>query len=165
VSPLVVSADGLTAAEAAEDALRGDPAIPIAPGRWGLEPYPPPHFLRLLAVALAVPGLPARPVFCDIGAWGVEAVRQYQQQAVALGADVILGEAEDQDYAAVDVAYVNCPYRDPGLEAAFEGRIRQRLPGGCVLISVNHHHPPAGWTVVLDEPAGDRGVYVKPPPP
>jgi SAM-dependent methyltransferase len=176
--PAVVVGDATLPAEQIEDQLRDDRGITIPPGRWGLEPYPMPEFARLLAVALAVPGLPGWPVFCDIGAgcgvkvlmaaeagcraYGVEAVKAYQEAAAGLGATVVLGEAEEQDYSAVDIALVNCPYRNPQLEAAFEDAIRAALRPGVVLISVNHCRPPSGWQVVLDEPDRDRGIYVKP---
>lgn len=168
--------DDLAAAEIAW--LKARPAVQVKPGRYGLECYPLPEFAALLALARTAPSVPARPVFCDVGAgigtkvlaaqragclaWGVEAVPEYAAEARRLGADVICGDAEHQAYGHVDLAFQNCPYLDLRAEFAFEHWLRGRLRPGAVLISVNHFAAPPGWPALLDEPDRDRGVYVKP---
>jgi hypothetical protein len=173
----------LEQAAAAEDAWRPEtrPDIVVPPGRWGAEPYPAAEFLALLCLALGVPWWqdPAvRPVFCDVGAgvgtkvllaqahgcraWGIEAVPEYQAAAAKLGADVRLGEAEDQDYAGADVVFLNCLYWTAADQGRLEALVQDRMRPWSVLIQVNHTGPPAGWPVLLDEPDRWRGVYVKP---
>jgi SAM-dependent methyltransferase len=146
-------------------------------GCWGFSAYPVDLFRRILNAAVIGSGT-AHPVFVDAGAgigtklllaeragcyaFGVEHNQHYVDEAVKLGARVTHGDVADLDYSDADIVWVNCPYRDPAEEIAFEIRLSAELKPGAVLCLANSPGgPPAGWELLTSVINRD-GAWRKP---
>lgn len=118
------------------------------------------------------------PVFLDAGAGigskcltaermgcvahGIEHNEHYVAEARKLGAKVLEGDVRLAQYGAYDIVFVNCPFRDPALQAQFEADVAGRMKPGSVLILGNRvSAAPQGWeqlTTVIER----DGAWRKP---
>lgn len=154
---------------------------------WGYEPYPQDMFRRLLEPAIAAVGKD-HPVFLDAGAgigakglyaqrlgcqaYGIEHNPHLVAEARRIGASVTEGDVADllppnteagpHGIRSADILFSNSPYRDPGMQAAFEAKIAETMQPGAVLILGNKCGPdPDGWerlTTVIER----DGAWKKP---
>jgi SAM-dependent methyltransferase len=169
--------------EALEDTWRWrEPRLRDQELFYAWEPYDIESFLSLLDIAIPKMHIPlfGRGSFLDVGcgigtkcllaeqrglnAEGIERVPEYVAEARRLSVKV--AEIDCRDWNGYGnpwgIVFMNGPFRDVGLQSAFDAWLAKKLRRGTVLIAVNTAVVPEDWETIHRNEDELQAIMVKP---